>query len=119
MRIELDLTYPPRSGNHTTQRGQGRTYTDSAIVAWRGVVANLVADAGAAQMLPGPLHLTVWAAPPDARARDSDNLIKVLGDALTRARVWVDDSNKVIPKLTVEWFAPVNGGALKITIETI
>jgi len=119
MRIEFSLLYPPLTGNHTTRRGHGKTYTDAAIVTWRGLVANAVAKVGAAQMLPGPLTLEVWASPPDDRARDADNLLKVLGDALTRGRVWTDDSNKVIRKTTLEWFEKTPCGTINVIIETI
>jgi crossover junction endodeoxyribonuclease RusA len=42
--------------------------------------------------LVGPLVVDIFAHVPDRRKRDLDNLWKVLGDALTKAGVWKDDS---------------------------
>lgn len=50
--------------------------------------------------------------PPDLRARDVDNLMKVVKDALTDAGFWVDDSNKVIRKGSWEWAGPGKGSVL-------
>ena len=67
-------------------------------------------------LLPGPLEVLYTLHPPDLRARDEDNVLKVVKDALTRARVWVDDSNKVITRSVVEWGETVKGGVVCIEL---
>lgn len=116
MRYTLDVPWPPATGNHTTRKGAGGFYTQASVVKWRALVAVAAAQAGLQLELAGPLEMTIWAAPPDARARDCDNLRKVLADALVKGRVLADDSNKVLVREVFEWFAPVKGGALAVQL---
>ena len=113
----LELPYPPRSGNHTTRTGQGRHYTVKEVVAYRQRLAIASSGLGVARLrLPGPLAVTYWLWPPDRRARDDDNVLKVLKDAMTRAGIWVDDSNQVIRRSTVIWEEPTPGGRVLVQL---
>lgn len=53
----------------------------------------------AALALTGRLGVRCAICPPDNRRRDMDNAWKVISDACTRARVWVDDNQ--IDQLTL------------------
>lgn len=73
---------------------------------------------------PRPLHahgerlkVAVMVYPPDRRARDLDNLGKALLDALTKARVWADDSQ--IDHLTFRRMCIHQGGVAVVQIDII
>ena len=122
--IELSLPYPP-SGNHSVRHAAGgRHYLAASARAYRGAVLVAVAGRGLGSFarrgaLQGPLALSWLLLPPDARARDSDNVMKAVRDALTKAGVWVDDSNRVIRREVIEWSDPVPGGRVELTIEVL
>jgi Holliday junction resolvase RusA-like endonuclease len=61
-----------------------------------------------------PVSVSIYAAPPDRRKRDIDNLAKPILDALTHAGVWVDDS--VVADLFMKWLLPVKSGTLFVNI---
>ena len=116
IRYTFLLPYPPVTGNHTTRSGRGRFWTAEKAKQYRGQVAILIRSAGLSLSLKGPLSIELLVAPPDRRARDQDNLQKVVFDSLTRAKFWADDSNKVIRKAVVEWTDPVPGGAIEMSV---
>ena len=60
------------------------------------------------------LSLSITANPPDRRRRDLSNLPKCLEDALTKARIWADDSQ--VDDLRVIRGEPTPGGSLTVTI---
>ena len=113
----FELPYPPLSGNRASRTGRGRHYTPKELVAYRQRLAIEASRQGVAGlMLAGPLVFRVQLMPPDLRARDEDNALKVLKDAMTRARIWVDDSNRVIRRTGVEWCDVVSGGLVCVTL---
>lgn len=114
--IELALPYPPTTGNHTTKRGNGRFYTQDKVKAYRQAVASILAQQGMVLGLEGPIVVDWRVAPPDRRAVDEDNLLKIIKDALTRAGFWVDDSNKVIRRTTFTWLDPIAGGWVGLSV---
>lgn len=122
--IELALPYPP-SGNHSVRHARGGAhYLTPQTRAYRAAVAVEVVRAGLAYGggvagLPGPLATAWLVQPPDRKARDSDNVLKVVRDALTRAGLWVDDSNRVIRRETFVWGPPVPGGRIELTVEVL
>lgn len=63
------------------------------------------------------LRVDVLVYPPDRRKRDLDNLGKALLDALTKARVWADDSQ--IDVLTFSRKTIHRGGVVVVRIEVI
>jgi len=65
--------------------------------------------------LTGPLEVHITLCPPDRRRRDEDNFAgKALFDALTKAGVWLDDSQ--IRRKVVEWGDVVKGGLVAVGI---
>ncbi len=87
--IVLRLPYPPtvntywrRVGNKTLISKRGRIYRKEveAVVGMRP------------DRLAGRLAVEIRVNAPDNRVRDLDNLPKAILDALTKAEVWVDDS---------------------------
>lgn len=113
----LEVPYPKASGNSHVRHGGGAHYLTKGARAYRSLVAVAAHAQGLhSRMLPGPLEVEFSIAPPDRRARDADNLLKPVLDALTNAGVWVDDSNRVIARTSVEWCDPEPGGRILLTI---
>ena len=114
--IEITLPYPPTTGNHTTKKGRHGFYTVPGVKAYRDEVAYRLAADGLVLGLEGPLAVEWMVSPPNRRAVDEDNFLKVAKDALTRAGFWIDDSNKVIRRTTFEWLDPTPGGAVRLRV---
>jgi crossover junction endodeoxyribonuclease RusA len=117
----LMLPYPPLSGNHANRQGLGRTYKRPEAVAYELEIKRRIVTsryAGATIDEPIAIELQVW--PPDRRARDQTNVCKVLEDALTRAKFWADDSNRIIKRTTFQWHdfdaAEAKEGCVMLTV---
>jgi len=64
-----------------------------------------------------PVSVDIIAYPPNRARRDLDNLPKAILDALTKARVWEDDS--LVHDLRIRWGEVRKGGEIKITINAM
>lgn len=121
--LTLELPYPPVTGNLAVRHaGRGVHYKTEPAKAYERAVAAAVQIGRltgqiAPQALAGPLVVSWVLAPPDRRARDCDNVRKVVGDALTKAGLWSDDSNRVLVRELFEWTDPVIGGQILVTVE--
>ena len=120
---QFELPFPKVLGNHAVKHSRaGMHYKVPEAKAYEAVVAQIVASMGMGSLtgqkpLAGPLIASWLFAPPDNRARDLDNVRKVVADALTRAGFWVDDSCKVLVRESFEWTPPMPGGAIGLTVE--
>lgn len=122
--IELVLPYPPTGNTATRHTRGGAHYKTGAALAYRSAVAAALAEVGLGSLagcaaLGGPLALSWLLLPPDERGRDVDNVRKEMADALTRAGVWRDDSNRVIRRETFEWGPALPGGRVELAIEVL
>lgn len=121
----IELPWPPVTGNRAVRHaGRGVHYKTREAQAYDAAVAAIVVALGVGQgagrkALGGPLVAEWVLAPPDRRARDLDNLRKVCADALTKAGLWKDDSNKVLLRESFIWTEPVAGGSVFLTLETL
>lgn len=61
-----------------------------------------------------PVSVDIVAYPPNRVRRDLDNLPKAILDALTKARVWEDDS--LVHDLRIRWGEVRKGGEIEITL---
>lgn len=122
--IDLVLPYPPAgtTGNHAVKHFRSKSsgkvvhaLTDAAQ-AYIAAVNMAVAMQNGKRRLEGPLLVEWRFFPPDRKARDSDNVRKTIADNLTKAGVWVDDSNKVIRREVLEWGEVVKGGRVELKI---
>ena len=114
--ITLTLPWPP-STNHTWQHARGKTYLTAKTKIFRLAVRSIVV-ALKLQHLPldGALEIMVMLCPPDKRRRDEDNFAgKSLFDAMTKAGVWLDDSQ--IRRKVVEWGDVVKGGCVVVEVK--
>lgn len=114
--MKLTLPYPP-TGNHAVRHGRFGHYLTAKTKQYRSDVANIVRQQSSAQPLECAIRVTAEIAPPDRRRRDMDNAWKTLADAMTHARVWVDDFQ--IADLRLVRTAPVKGGEVTIVVEVI
>lgn len=107
----LLLPYPP-SVNRYWRYANGRAYVTAEGKSYKAAVLQCVGRR------PSPIADRVAIAinvyPPDRRARDIDNLLKALLDALTNAGVWVDDEQ--VDRIEIERREVVKGGALMVLI---
>lgn len=109
----IELPYPAGSGNHSVRHTRsGGHYLTAGTLAYRLAVKAAV---GLARAPDGPIQADWVISPPDRRARDFDNLMKVVKDALTLAGFWGDDSNRVIRGGSWVWCEPTKGGAITLT----
>lgn len=67
-----------------------------------------------AQALHGRLGLKLTLCPPDKRKRDLSNCVKAVEDALTKADLWLDDSQ--IDVLMVVRGEPEKGGSCQVIV---
>ncbi|WP_294768603.1 RusA family crossover junction endodeoxyribonuclease [uncultured Rhodoferax sp.] len=109
--IELTLPWPPTVNTYY------RTVNGAMLISERGrkyakAVADQVLIQRGAKQLAGRLNVHIVAMPPDRRKRDLDNLFKGVLDSLTKAGVWLDDSQ--IDALAIERGSI--GGMLKVRV---
>lgn len=115
----IELPYPPLSGNRAARTGQGRHYTPEALVKWRAQVRQIAMLAGLDTLaIDQPVRIVYLVQPPDRRARDADNVEKVTNDALVKAGVLKDDSNRVIRSHEFIWTDP-GEGCVHVSLELL
>lgn len=117
--ITLTLPWPPSMNHywkHAAIKGRAIVYVSKEGKAYRHVVGWSVKRENVTKML-GRIKLTVLAYPPDRRARDLDNILKSLLDALAAAGVYENDCQ--IDRLEVCRSHPVQDGSVRVEIEEI
>ena len=117
----VTLPWPPstnRIWRNVAVSGKPRTLLSQEGRAYRKAAADacLVAKL-AGKQIPDRLALRLVVQAPDRRARDLDNTVKAVQDALTHAGVWLDDSQ--IDRLLVERGPVVKGGMVSVTVEVM
>ena len=122
---EFALPWPSATGNHAVKHTRtGGHYKTREAKAYEALVARIVGGLGLGHQfgekpLGGPLAVSWLLSPPDRRARDVDNVRKVVADALTRAGFWADDSNKVLTRESFEWGDVSPGCEVNIVVEVL
>ncbi|ALX94865.1 endodeoxyribonuclease [Serratia fonticola] len=89
---KLSLPWPP-SNNAYYRHGRGKNYISEKGEKYTKAVNSIIQQQNLAIKLSGSLSVTIYAAPPDNRKRDLDNLSKGVLDALTKAGFWIDDGH--------------------------
>lgn len=117
--ISFTLSEMPPSANgmrsHFIQEGKVRSVKSAAYAAWKKAAAWEIASARAGKIT-GPYRLYI-AAQRDwrsKRARDIDNVIKPVSDALVAAGVVTDDS--LAEEVSAKWADELGGPAVSILI---
>ncbi len=122
--IELQLPWPPTTNNLYTSyrsksKGKIRRLLSPEAKAYKGKVAWICrSQLGSYEPLKGRIHMAMKLHAPNERRCDLDNRLKIVQDALTDARVWIDDEQ--IDSLSV-MRGPVssNGGCVILAISEI
>ena len=89
--IEITLSWPP-TVNTYYRTVNGRTMISEKGRKYAGAVEAQVFTQKARKLLEGRLSVHIDAHVPDKRKRDLDNCFKAILDSLTKAGVWLDDS---------------------------
>lgn len=118
--IKLTLPWPPSVNayyRHIVMKGAPRTLISADGRGYRAEVSARVLIARAAKRLNSRLAVRIEASPPDRRARDLDNILKSLLDALTYAGVIEDDS--LIDDLHLVRCPVVKSGSVSVFITSL
>ncbi|MBQ4681632.1 RusA family crossover junction endodeoxyribonuclease [Aeromonas dhakensis] len=117
----MTLPWPPSTNliwRNVAVSGKPRTLLSQEGRVYRKVAADACLAAKlAGKQIPDRLALRLVVQAPDRRARDLDNTVKAVQDALTHAGVWLDDSQ--IDRLLVERGPVVKGGMVSVTVEVM
>jgi len=87
----LNLPWPP-TNNLYWRHVRGRHYISEKGTRYAKAVNEIIQQQNLAVKLSSKLSVKIYAAPPDNRKRDIDNLAKGILDALTKAGFWLDDN---------------------------
>lgn len=117
----VTLPWPPstnRIWRNVAVHGKPRTLLSEEGRIYRKAAADacLVAKVSG-RKIAGRLSLRLVVQAPDRRARDLDNTVKAVQDALTHAGVWLDDSQ--IDRLLVERGPIAKDGMVSVTVEVM
>lgn len=92
MICELYTSYPPTVNNYYVKTQRGVFISQKGKKFREEVVKDVLEQLGGMPPIEGRIRVEIVFWPPDNRARDEDNIKKGLYDALTHAKVWIDDS---------------------------
>lgn len=109
----LNLPWPPTVNTYWRHVGP-RVLISEKGRKYRKLCGQIALAAGVRSPFECFIGVHIDAYPPDRRKRDIDNLFKAPLDAMTRAQVWVDDSQ--IDELTIHRCRVEPGGRLVVQI---
>lgn len=118
--IILKLPLPPTINHYYSSKvikKGGRhipmIYVQDSVHLFRKQVVEITCQVVSEQLM-GRISINVVIHPKNNRTADIDNYLKGLLDALTKAAVWVDDSQ--VDKITIQRGRPINGGLCVVEI---
>ena len=118
----LSLPWPPsvnvywrHVGSKVLISAEGRAY--ARVVYGCAVEQSMTTLSVGRKAFVAPVSVDIIAYPPNRARRDLDNLPKAILDALTKARVWEDDS--LVRDLRIRWGEARKGGEIQITINAM
>lgn len=124
--MKILLPWPPSANNyvrHSVRRGKLFHYRTQRAEKYREIVAASWASLKARGEKPfNPderIAVSMKAIPPDRIRRDLDNVFKVIGDSLTAAGVWQDDSQIDYIEMVKDSPDPAKEGYVILSITSI
>lgn len=118
LNVKIVLPWPPSVNRYWRHPNKGRLAGRSLISKEGREYRKAVADYVLLQRIPklqGRFDVEITAWPPDRRRRDAANIEKGIGDGLTHAGVWDDDSQ--VRRITIEMRDEVvTGGMIEVVI---
>ena len=113
MHYELHLPFPPTVNNYyvKTQRG---VFISQKGKKFREAISEAIHEQAPTARIDDKMMVEIILYPPDLRKRDVDNYNKSLLDAITKTKLWIDDS--YIDQLFVYRGQKVKGGAVFLRI---
>lgn len=119
MTFTFTLPWPPSVNTYyrAIRRGRGAVNILSAKGRQYPQLCKVAIGFHGHRPISGRIRLLVDLYPPDRRRRDLDNHIKPLQDALTKCRIWEDDSQ--VDELKITRKDRVPGGQAVVTVEEV
>lgn len=116
--INCSLDLPP-SSNHIYGRRKGGigTYLTGDGKAWRDLAIWTLKDKRVGTWAKISIHVKFYF--PDYRRRDTDNLMKLLMDAITKSGIIADDNWTVVKRTVVQGFLDKNNPRLDLEIKEL
>ncbi len=117
--MRIELPFPPSVNSYWRSIIRGKRSV--VLISERGreyrvdVQAAILKRFGILRPTQSRLSVSIHAIMPDCRQRDIDNLPKAILDALTHARVWVDDSQIDVLMIRRGAVCPPGGLVIEIT----
>lgn len=105
--ITVELDKLPPSANRLWRFYLGRALKSSEYRAWLDATAWSFRQQAKNRKVEGHYAIRIYAARPDKRRRDLDNLLKPLSDALVAAGIVSDDGH--CERLSAEWCVGFSG----------
>ena len=115
--MTITIPFPPATGNHMWKHAGRKHYLTEKAKRYYYEVAYHVRAQNAVLGISDSIAVEVLVFPPDKRRRDLDNLWKVIGDSLTKAGVWEDDS--LIEKIVLQRMGVDSMPRVEIRIESV
>lgn len=112
---QLELPWPPVTGNRAVRHGMGGHYRHPKYVEYLGIVKRIAEKHKlAGKLYTGPYSVELTLCPPNRRDRDGDNLEKVLWDSIVKAGILADDNRRVLQVVVRRWVEPAMPGAVLV-----
>lgn len=115
-KYRIQLPWPP-SNNRYWRHSRGIHYISDWGKRYRREVIDIIQQQRLDIKITPRIKITIYAAPPDKRKRDLDNLPKAVFDALTSAGFWLDDGQ--IDDMRVKRCKAIKGGVLVLVVTEI
>lgn len=104
---------PPSVNNYWLDSGKGRKRLSKRALHFKAVMERFINPLG----FGGKVSVNVQFAPPDAKVRDIDNIVKPIFDSLSKCGLILDD--RQVEKLVVDRLPIQKNGLLKIYVKKI